>query len=192
MDDKFEFGTKAFYPTEWTGEDKEEATPELAKVVYLVRGERAVGQMESNPSLEETRSYHPETVFSEEDQEAVYKIEMLISILSTIREKIDGDEVKLRFSDDRPLMISGKDNDTRIMASLAPFHENSYHRGRLNPIEANLLGYHVLCKEDGCEWRGSRYLGVSDAKEAAKEHRYLTGHQFKIYDYEGNRVQVDD
>jgi hypothetical protein len=183
----FEFETGSFFVKEAV-EGEDDTTPK--STLYVVRGEDAVEVMRNNPSLVDGKSHKFERILEEDDQEAVYQFDELISALNAMREKVESDYVKLRMSDDRPVMFFSKDNDTRIGAAIAPVIGGSMER--LNPIEANLLGYHVVCQESDCEWKGSRYLSKEDAEEAALDHRYFTGHQFRIFDFEGNEVDTSE
>jgi hypothetical protein len=184
---EFEFETDSFFVKDAVEGEEDSITK---RTLYVVRGEDAVEVMRHNPSLVDAESQKFERFLEEDDQEAVYQFDELISALNAMREKVESDYVKVRVSDDRPVMFFSKDNDTRIGAAIAPVLGGSMER--LNPIEANLLGYHVVCQESDCEWKGSRYLGKVDAEEAALDHRYFTGHQFRIFDFQGNEVDTSE
>lgn len=130
-----------------------------------------------------------EGALSDEDEVAAFRVKNLIEVLTTLRDEIESEYVKVRLTDDKPIHFLTKDNDRKLLASIAPARKDSWKRSRLDPIEANLLGYHVYCTErDDCDWVHDRYRLKEDAVKAAEDHRYFTGHKCKIRDYDGNQV----
>lgn len=127
---------------------------------------------------------------SEDDIDHVFDIEYLIEILTTLKNEIDSDYAKVRMSEKGAIHFLTKDNDHKIMSSVARLNPDGLDAQRFDPVEANLLGYHVICHEhnDGCDWKHDRYRSERKAVEAAEEHRYYTGHDCKIRDYNGKTV----
>jgi hypothetical protein len=142
-------------------------------------------------SWSERNNFDIESMFDEDDHLSCFSIEYLIDALKTLQAEVSTDDVKVRLSTDKPISFLAKDNDSKMIASVAPYRENSWKRGSLEPIEANLLGYHVICEEDSCEWKGDRFKLQERAVEAANDHRYFTGHEFKIKDYNGEEVELE-
>jgi len=134
--------------------------------------------------------FSAEGCFKEDDSEAVFQIDYLLQVLTTIKHEVDSREVKLRLNDARPITFITKDNEKKFIGQVAPLYENCPEASRLNPVEANLLGYHVLCKKrDECNWKHDRYRSKHSAYEAARDHRHLEGHRCKINDYNGKTIK---
>ena len=151
---------------------------------------KGLGSRSDDYEWRETSFFGIEGSLSEDDIDHVFNIEYLIEILTTLNNEIDSDFVKVRMSEKGAIHFLTKDNAHKIMSSLARLNPDGLDAGRFDPIEANLLGYHVICHErnDGCDWKHDRYPSERRAIEAAEAHRYYTGHDCKIRDYNGNTV----
>lgn len=159
---------------------------------FIMDDESCITALPDEYSWDSERFFDIEGVLQEDDSEAVFKIEQLIDVLESLRDIVEGSFVKVRLSDDRPISFLTKDDDRKVMGSVTPLKSDCVHAERLNPVEANLLGYHVFCtKRSDCDWVDDRFRLKDNAVEAARDHRYFTGHECIIKDYEGEEVDFD-
>jgi hypothetical protein len=155
---------------------------------FAIDDESAITALPDNYTWDQ-QFFDIESGLQEDDSEAVFEIQKLIRTLESLRDIVEDSYVKVRLSDDHPISFLTKDDDRKVMASVAPMNADCLPAKRLNPVEANLLGYHVFCNErSDCDWVDDRFRLEDDAVEAARDHRYFTGHECRIKDYEGEEV----
>jgi len=160
---------------------------------FAIDDESSVTGLPDGYSWDGERFFDIEGVLQKSDSEAVFRVSQLIDVLESLSEMVANDCVKVRLSDDRPISFLTKDNDRKVMASVTPMVADCLFAQRLGPVEANLLGYHVICDEkEECDWGDDRYRSRDDAVEAAQDHRYFTGHECIVKDYDGEEVDFNE
>jgi hypothetical protein len=159
-------------------------------ISYITTGSTLISRSEDY-DWEIDGYYTIEGAMSEDDSVAAFRIKNLIEVLTTLRDEIENEYVKVRLSDERPITFLTKDNDRKLAGLVSPLRETSWDRESLDPVEANLFGYHVYCTErQECDWEHDRYRSKKDAVKAAEEHKYFTGHECKIKDYQGDQLDL--
>jgi len=155
---------------------------------YLTTGSTLISRSQEY-DWETGKFYAIEGALKPEDSVSSFRIKNLIEVLTTLRDEIENEYVKVRLSDERPITFLTKDNDRKLAGMVSPLREGSWDRDNLDPIEANLFGYHVYCTErQECDWVHERYRSKENAVVAAEDHKYFTGHDCKIKSYKGARI----